>query len=799
MKKKKNLLNSSGFSLAEVMVAAAMVGVVSLGVMQLMTNMTKGQKEFEQNAEIRGIMNRISLGLQDSNTCNYSLVALKYANGNPNLYDIAEIAAANINVVAPAVVVQRIAKPGVDYFAGGAAGPLAAINVDTADDRMVASQCDETYGGGTTEADLRAFGCLYGQGKGKLMINKMWLGQNAGGTTELYVRFIAGGLIKVYRDAPATDLTAFYTLLINGTPAQQEQAGKMSGSFGSPIITKSTPIVLSDVQNATDQASIINLGSIADITDPVAGLAIGEITNCFTNLTDTIQAACENFGGTYMLTDGSCRALKIRSDNASNAGENGYANYLAQVPTSAVSPGGNESTALSTEGHLYVGPLNALPGTEATGSNAWISGRVVVANPNTAINFANTNQGDILGEGALRLGTKATASVRSNNDDGSLFASSGLQLGAQGTVPDPASGDIWTSGNLHSDLGIALGTDVNQTPTAGDILTSGGLSLGANGNNDPDVGDIQASGGISLGGKNANNPAAGDIITSGGLTLGSSTLIAPSAGSVFGNGSLHLGTHANTGSAGAGHIRISGALNVGNTQVNTTAGQAHIKDKAYVYGMAVTEGNLNALTTVEWVRNRIASTLAPTGSDAAAIAGDILSTAIKGASSGVIAIQRDTCTNTYFKNYAGTRVRGTWISNTCRIGGDMQMAKDCSIGYQCSQVYSNTFMYAKTYVRALSYLRSGTYLTVGTTATIGGNTSVGGSLTSTGRLYVTNYILATSYIRSNSYVQGSKFCIGSSASSSCITKVKSNNCSGTQKVVGWKNGNVTCINEARWY
>jgi len=788
-----------------------MLGVISLGVMQLMKNMTKGQKEFEQNAEIRGILNRIETGLQDSRTCDYSLVALKYA-ADAGLYISGDINAASRDIIGP--LVPFITKSGAEYFQGtndsSPSNPDSFANLELDDDKKVVGMCDELYIPATLDnAGLKAMGCLFGEGKGRIMVNKMWLGAGTGGpgTHSLYIRFFVGGIINNYLKDTAADHVAAYTALIAGTPAQKQQAVKMSGSFGSPFILKEIPIQLSSITTNPQAVSMQNSTNVAGITDPVAGLALNDVTGCYTNLTDTIQAACENFGGTYHLNDGSCRSLRVRSDNLSNTNENGYAGaYLDYTPTSVITDpviGGGTSTAISTEGHLYVGPMNITPAAKARGSNAWISGVLAVGAPGTlalqTFNLANTNQGDILGQGALRLGTKATASASSAIDDGSIFASSGIQLGAAGTVPAVGSGDIWTSGDYHSPNGIALGTDSALNPSAGDIVSSGGISLGSTSNTNPGNGNLLTSGGISMGSKNGTNPSAGDLISSGGIALNGSSITNPADGSVFGGGSLHLGSHASTApllASPSGHIRISGALNVGGNVAqyrNTTSGQAHIQDKAYSYGMSLTEANADALTTVAWVRNRIASTLAPTGSDAANIASDILSTTIKGANSGVIAIQRDTCINTYFKNISGVRVKGVWASNTCRIGGDMQMAKDCSIGYQCPQVYSNTFMYAKTYVRALSYIRSGTYAQIGSSLTAGTSITAGTTITATGRIYSSSYIYAASYMRA------ARFCIGGTSGTSCITRVRSSACSSTYKVVGWYNGQVKCIPEARFY
>jgi len=69
---KKIIKSQSGFSLAEVMVAAGMLGVVSLAVTQLMSNMSKGSKKLQQDAEVYGIEQRINQSMRKQSNCTAS-------------------------------------------------------------------------------------------------------------------------------------------------------------------------------------------------------------------------------------------------------------------------------------------------------------------------------------------------------------------------------------------------------------------------------------------------------------------------------------------------------------------------------------------------------------------------------------------------------------------------------------------------------------------------------------------------------------------------------------------------------
>lgn len=73
----------SGFSLAEIMVAARLLGVVSLGVMQIMQNISKGSKKLEQDAEKSNVRNELYSLLSNKGICDAWLGGLTLTgNGN---------------------------------------------------------------------------------------------------------------------------------------------------------------------------------------------------------------------------------------------------------------------------------------------------------------------------------------------------------------------------------------------------------------------------------------------------------------------------------------------------------------------------------------------------------------------------------------------------------------------------------------------------------------------------------------------------------------------------------------------
>jgi prepilin-type N-terminal cleavage/methylation domain-containing protein len=74
--------NQKGFSLIEVMVALGMLGIISLGTMQLMTNMTKGQKGMTFKSNIDQIVNEVKMAMRVEANCTETLAGLS-PNGSP--------------------------------------------------------------------------------------------------------------------------------------------------------------------------------------------------------------------------------------------------------------------------------------------------------------------------------------------------------------------------------------------------------------------------------------------------------------------------------------------------------------------------------------------------------------------------------------------------------------------------------------------------------------------------------------------------------------------------------------------
>lgn len=77
--------NQKGFSLIEVMVALGMLGIISLGTMQLMTNMTKGQKGMTFKSNIDQIVNEVKMAMRVEANCTETLAGLSPDNSAQNI------------------------------------------------------------------------------------------------------------------------------------------------------------------------------------------------------------------------------------------------------------------------------------------------------------------------------------------------------------------------------------------------------------------------------------------------------------------------------------------------------------------------------------------------------------------------------------------------------------------------------------------------------------------------------------------------------------------------------------------
>lgn len=118
--KKPSLLNNSGFSLVEVMLAAGLLGVVSVGTMQLMSNMNEGQRRAWQMIYTSDLISEVENALRNEDSCTDTLqnLAVSTTGGTtpvPQIRNAGGVPLANI-------------APGATYGSGG--GALQIVGYD---------------------------------------------------------------------------------------------------------------------------------------------------------------------------------------------------------------------------------------------------------------------------------------------------------------------------------------------------------------------------------------------------------------------------------------------------------------------------------------------------------------------------------------------------------------------------------------------------------------------------------------------------------------------------------------------
>lgn len=278
-------------------------------------------------------------------------------------------------------------------------------------------------------------------------------------------------------------------------------------------------------------------------------------------------------------------------------------------------------------------------------------------------------------------------------------------------------------------------------------------SIGVGDQRSSGIGNLSYSGSMAIG--SATLGAVGGINLSGGLGVG---VITVDAGNAMALDDVIGGTY----------LRVGGsALPLDST--------IFVNDKVRVLSQTLTDMELNHAATIDWVRNRVANTLAPDGPIAGGIALDILNTAVNESGSGLNVIKAAICTRSRVRhadeNGVTQFVTGVWNggSNSCAYAP----LRHCSTNGVCDTVYSNGLLQAQ------------------------GNITAQGSITTTKNLVAVNgFAQARSYIWSNGDITASNYVVGSSIcatnTSLCWSTMQSRICTGTQMMLGISNGAVIC-------
>ncbi|OFZ17295.1 MAG: hypothetical protein A2X86_02250 [Bdellovibrionales bacterium GWA2_49_15] len=361
------LHGSRGFSLAEIMVAAGMLGVISVGVMQMMSNMQKGQKSIAINTEKESILYNVRMALRDKLACERTFANVSVGGVAPQNGTIVGNVAG-----AAAVNIPRI-------FSGGTVARVIATTLPNGDPNMPGTTEDNLYGKGT---------------QGRILLETMQIvefgapypGDNNRNWFKIRLTFLKGGEITT-----------------GGAVADKS-------SFGGARTAQDF-----DVQYVVTAS-------------PAAAPSTPNIGECFVEEAQYVDAACSSLGGT-VNPSGECTNIVIRKQPSGpsptypelaimNLGDMQVTRGLV------VGDGTNDNTVLN-----YLTPIvmNGLPGGVGIGENSTGEGNLDIAhnisagsNVNSSTMSGGAGSGNAAFGGSLAVGTGAmkggTGHVRFTGD-----------------------------------------------------------------------------------------------------------------------------------------------------------------------------------------------------------------------------------------------------------------------------------------------------------------------------------------------------------------------------------------------
>lgn len=310
---------------------------------------------------------------------------------------------------------------------------------------------------------------------------------------------------------------------------------------------------------------------------------------------------------------------------------------------------------------------------------------------------------------------------------------------------------------------------------------------------------------ITNSGPSIANAAGGNLDLVGSMGIGTTRSIG--TGNISLSGSIGVGNSYNPILTSGGHLNMSGALGigipgvptdvpaglpVGNIQtssdinvlggvrvgstsiVDPPAGQLISRSNITVMAQPTTDTVLKHAATIEWVKQRVSSTLSPTGAEVSGIASDMLNILYNEPQSGLNVIKKAACENSYVMSGNNILTVGTWSAgNIC-----LYNVLHCSQSGICPTVYSNGIIQAGSNISG-----------VGATSDV---ISANNITATSGFVRSNTYVRAGTFIQAGSYVLGvQRVCAGST--SSCYTKFQSLTCSGSSSaMVGIRNGHIIC-------
>ena len=262
--------NSDGFSLAEIMVAAGMLGVLSLGVMQVMKNMQRGSKRMKQDYEAQTIVAEVQKTLADRNACSASLGGLALTDTNFT--------------------------------------PIPSNNLKDSDDKVILA-VDQVFGSQTLltvkEISYRGF-------------------YNPDFTAP-------GDKYQLSNTALFTDIPGYSWDHDSNLTTPPEQTDVKRGVIHLQVVFEKGNTVLGTrniEKNSIGGKRLTRRFPITVLIDNA-----NNILECFGDQDMYADAACASLGGDFTLSDGKCKNIKVE-DSELNTGDNFGIAAINTTPTS---------------------------------------------------------------------------------------------------------------------------------------------------------------------------------------------------------------------------------------------------------------------------------------------------------------------------------------------------------------------------------------------------------------------------------------------------------------------------------
>ncbi|PIK14038.1 hypothetical protein [Halobacteriovorax sp. JY17] len=450
MAKRKFLSNSSGFTLAEVVVAAGMLGVVSLGVTQLMGNMTKGQRKLTQDSTVSSVTQRAEMLLRREHNCSANLRGLSVDSGSwtnlPNLVRATNNWSRSNGDDTPGNKVEVLAS---DTLYGGASGSVRLKSIDFRGYYQSGSTIygdDASYGNGaessyTFDGDTKA--------------------TDGGANTQRQIGSVVYRLTfeRLGRGRDGTDAEA------------QEDFNKRS--FGSETTVK-----------------FIESRVIAN------GLRV--IQSCYGDNENFVEASCDTLDGT--IENGDCKGITVKSIISNTAPAVTVSGNLSIEPDNSGGPADRGSVGIgaaineTSQSNLDVAGSVGV-GMGSTGN----PGDVSLQNSLGVGVAANSQSGDALINNSVAIGNGVTGGL-----EGTLRVRQGVTIGDGAGMP---AGD----GVMAVKRAVAIGSGVNPPNVDGGLAVKTSVAIGTGNNASGTNGTLDINNSASIGAGYNPNGVDGDL------------------------------------------------------------------------------------------------------------------------------------------------------------------------------------------------------------------------------------------------------------------------------------------------